>query len=240
MKAFALTDVGKNRVTNQDYVYCRADAVGNLPNVFIVADGMGGHKAGDVASVTAVETVLDSIKVSRKADVISIIDEAVHVANATLYEKSHTNEEWAGMGTTLVFATVYNDMLYVANVGDSRLYLINDEIVQITRDHSYVEEMISIGELDKSEARTHSKKNIITRAIGVEPKTSADFFEVQYEKGNKILMCSDGLSNMVEDKDILRIVNESSDLEDAVRKLIDMANENGGKDNIAVLIAELD
>lgn len=239
MKAFALTDVGKNRVTNQDYVYCSADAVGNLPNIFIVADGMGGHKAGDVASVTAVDTVLKSIKNSKKKDVISIIDEAIFTANETLFQKSNNNEECKGMGTTLVIATAINNTLFVANVGDSRLYLIDSEIRQITRDHSFVEEMVSIGEIDKSEARTHEKKNIITRAIGVEQKTTADYFEVQYSEGAKILMCSDGLTNMVDDKEIFSIVSETKDLKNTVIRLIDRANDNGGKDNIAVLIVEL-
>ncbi len=239
MKAFALTDVGKNRVTNQDYVYCSADAVGNLPNIFIVADGMGGHKAGDVASVTAVDTVLKSIKNSTKKDVISIIDEAIFTANETLFQKSNNNEECKGMGTTLVIATAINNTLFVANVGDSRLYLIDSEIRQITRDHSFVEEMVSIGEIDKSEARTHEKKNIITRAIGVEQKTTADYFEVQYSEGAKILMCSDGLTNMVDDKEIFSIVSETKDLKNTVIRLIDRANDNGGKDNIAVLIVEL-
>lgn len=239
MKAFALTDVGKNRVTNQDYVYCSADAVGNLPNIFIVADGMGGHKAGDVASVTAVDTVLKSIKNSTKKDVISIIDEAIFTANETLFQKSNNNEECKGMGTTLVIATAINNTLFVANVGDSRLYLIDSEIRQITRDHSFVEEMVSIGEIDKSEARTHEKKNIITRAIGVEQKTTADYFEVQYSEGAKILMCSDGLTNMVDDKEIFSIVSETKDLKSTVIRLIDRANDNGGKDNIAVLIVEL-
>ncbi len=238
MKAFAQTDVGRNRETNQDYVYCSQDAVGSLPNVFIVADGMGGHRAGDVASVTAVTSVLDAIKSSTKKDAISVIEEAITTANETLFEKSKNNEEWEGMGTTLVLATVVEDTLYVANVGDSRLYLIDDDIRQITRDHSYVEEMISIGEIDKFEARHHSKKNIITRAIGVESKTTADFFEVQFSKGAKILMCSDGLTNMVEDKDIYNIASNTNS-EEAVHKLISLANENGGKDNIAVLIVEL-
>lgn len=239
MKAFALTDVGKNRVTNQDYVYCKSDAVGNLPNVFIVADGMGGHKAGDIASVTAVDAVLKSIEQSEKTDVISIMEEAVREANKTLYEKSKSNEEWAGMGTTLVLATVMDNTIFVANIGDSRLYLIDDGIHQITRDHSYVEEMVSIGEIDKSEARTHSKKNIITRAIGVEEETHADFFEVQFKKGDKLLMCSDGLTNMIEDNDILSVIAGNNDIESTVHKLIDLANDSGGKDNIAVLIAEL-
>lgn len=239
MKAFALTDVGKNRVTNQDYVYCKSDAVGNLPNIFIVADGMGGHKAGDIASVTAVDAVLKSIEQSQKTDVISIMEEAVREANKTLYEKSKSNEEWAGMGTTLVLATVVDSTIVVANIGDSRLYLIDDGIHQITRDHSYVEEMVSIGEIDKSEARTHSKKNIITRAIGVEEETHADFFEVQFKKGDKLLMCSDGLTNMIEDNDILSVIAGNNDIESTVHKLIDLANDSGGKDNIAVLIAEL-
>lgn len=239
MKAFALTDVGKNRVTNQDYVYCKSDAVGNLLNIFIVADGMGGHKAGDIASVTAVDAVLKSIEQSQKTDVISIMEEAVREANKTLYEKSKSNEEWAGMGTTLVLATVVDSTIFVANIGDSRLYLIDDGIHQITRDHSYVEEMVSIGEIDKSEARTHSKKNIITRAIGVEEETHADFFEVQFKKGDKLLMCSDGLTNMIEDNDILSVIAGNNDIESMVHKLIDLANDSGGKDNIAVLIAEL-
>ena len=238
MKAFALTDVGRNRETNQDYVYCSQNAVGNLPNVFIVADGMGGHKAGDVASVTAVTTVLNTIKASEKKDIISVIEEAISTANETLFEKSKINEEWEGMGTTLVLATVVEDTLYVANVGDSRLYLIDDDIRQITRDHSFVEEMVSIGEINKDEARHHAKKNIITRAIGVESKTTADYFEVQFSKGAKILMCSDGLTNMVEDKDIFETVAQNES-EEAVHKLISLANENGGKDNIAVLIVEL-
>ena len=143
------------------------------------------------------------------------------------------------MGTTMVLATVTEDTIFVANIGDSRLYLIDDGIHQITRDHSYVEEMVSIGEIDKSEARTHSKKNIITRAIGVEEVTHADFFEVQFKDGDKLLMCSDGLTNMIEDNDILSIINGNNDIESTVHKLIDLANDSGGKDNIAVLVAEL-
>ena len=192
-----------------------------------------------MASVTAVDTVLKSIKNFIKKDVISIIDDAIFTANDTLFQKSYNNEECKGMGTTLVIATAINNTLFVANVGDSRLYLIDSEIRQITRDHSFVEEMVSIGEIDKSEARTHEKKNIITRAIGVEQKTTADYFEVQYSEGAKILMCSDGLTNMVDDKEIFSIVSETKDLKNTVIRLIDRANDNGGKDNIAVLIVEL-
>ncbi len=240
MKAFALTDVGRSRTTNQDYVYLSIDAVGALPNLLIVADGMGGHKAGEVASENAVMSVVESVKNSKKKDIVSIIEEAITYANNDLMYLSKSDAKYEGMGTTMVLATIIDDAMYVANIGDSRLYLVNDEIHQITRDHSYVEEMVSIGELDKESARTHEKKNIITRAIGVVKGTEADFFEVQLNSGDMILMCSDGLTNMVDDENIKRIIKSKEEVEDAVHTLIDTANENGGKDNIAVLLAKVE
>ena len=240
MKAFALTDVGQSRTTNQDYVYLSIDAVGALPNLLIVADGMGGHKAGEVASENAVMSVVKSVKKSKKKDVVSIIEEAIACANDELMALSHSDVKYEGMGTTMVLATVVNDFMYVANIGDSRLYLINDDIHQITRDHSYVEEMVSIGELDKESARTHEKKNIITRAIGVVKGTEADFFEVQLSSDDIVLMCSDGLTNMLEDEQIKDIIKDGKEIEDTVHTLIDAANANGGKDNIAVLLAKVE
>ena len=152
-----------------------------------------------------------------------------------------SDEKYKGMGTTIVVATVVENNLYVANVGDSRLYLIDDEIKQITRDHSLVQEMVSIGELDKESAKTHSRKNVITRAVGVEKKLMADFFEVEVKENTKILLCSDGLSNMVDDSELKAIIKEctSETLETTVHKLIDAANGNGGLDNIAVVLAEV-
>jgi len=240
MKAFALTDVGQSRTTNQDYVYLSIDAVGALPNLLIVADGMGGHKAGEVASENAVMTVVKSVTSSKQKDIVSIIQEAITCANDELIKLSQSDAKYEGMGTTMVLATIVEDSMYVANIGDSRLYLVNDEIHQITRDHSYVEEMVSIGELDKESARTHEKKNIITRAIGVVKGTEADFFEVQLSDGDYILMCSDGLTNMVNDEQIKTILKSDGEVEDMVHTLIDVANENGGKDNIAVLLAKVE
>lgn len=242
MRAYALTNVGVRRNTNQDYVYFSEENVGNLPNILIVADGMGGHKAGEVASEQAVGAVLQSIKENDNTDKISLIEEAICMANDKVLELATSDEKFKGMGTTLVVATLENDVLYVANVGDSRLYLIDDDgIRQITRDHSLVQEMVSIGELDKESAKNHSRKNVITRAIGVERKIMADFFEVEVKKKTKILLCSDGLTNMVEDSQISKIIAECADkeLEDTVHKLIDAANENGGLDNIAVVLAEV-
>lgn len=240
MKAFALTDVGQSRTTNQDYVYLSKDAVGALPNLLIVADGMGGHKAGEVASERAVLSVVESVKRSDKKDLVSIIEEAIAYANTELMKLSSSDIKFEGMGTTMVLATIEGDNMYVANVGDSRLYLIDDEIHQITRDHSFVEAMVSLGELDKESARNHSQKNIITRAIGVAPDTTADYFEVQLKSGNIVLMCSDGLTNMVDDIQIKNIIGTGEHIEDIVHTLIDTANSNGGKDNIAVLLAKID
>ncbi|MCI5602254.1 MAG: Stp1/IreP family PP2C-type Ser/Thr phosphatase [Lachnospiraceae bacterium] len=240
MKAFAKTDIGAKRQTNQDYIFCSMQPVGSLPNLFIVADGMGGHKAGDLASRYTVEKFLDSVRGSEAENPISIIEEAVRYANLALMDKAKESIDYEGMGTTLVVATFIDKSLYIANVGDSRLYIVNNEIQQITRDHSLVEEMINLGEIDRKNARTHEKKNIITRAIGVDSEVVADFFEVEYSKGDIILMCSDGLSNMIEDEDMKIIINEGNDLSEIANKLIEVANNNGGKDNISVVLVEPD
>lgn len=239
MKAFGMTDIGKIRKTNQDYLFISEDAVGNLPNIYIVADGMGGHKAGEVASKGAVDSMLHALETTLLKDPVSIMEEAVTSANSKVFHMSRDNPEFEGMGTTLVVATVYEKYFYVANIGDSRLYIIGDEIHQITRDHSYVEEMVSRGEIDKDSARTHAKKNVITRAVGVETGTYADYFQVKYKKGDKILMCSDGLSNMIGDEDLKAIVKKDISVEQIVNELVYTANYNGGADNITAIVVEL-
>ena len=240
MKAYAKTDIGARRQTNQDFVFCSMQPVGSLPNLFIVADGMGGHKAGDLASRYTVEEFLETVRNSEADNPITIIEEAVAKSNLLLIKKSKESIDYEGMGTTLVVSTIIGRSIYIAYVGDSRLYLVNNEIQQITRDHSLVEEMISLGEIDRKNARTHEKKNIITRAIGVDSEVVADFFEVDYVDGDIILMCSDGLSNMIEDEDIKLIINQGTDLSEITDKLIDEANKNGGKDNISVVLVEPD
>ena len=240
MKAYAKTDIGAMRKTNQDYIFCSMKPVGSLPNLFIVAEGMGGHKAGDLASRYTVEEFLNVVEASESENPISIIEEAVRKSNIALINKSKESIDYEGMGTTLVVATFIRNSLYIANVGDSRLYCINNDIQQITRDHSLVEEMINLGELDRKNARTHENKNIITRAVGVDSEVVADFFEVDYSKDDIILMCSDGLSNMIDDEDIKRIINESTDLEAACNMLIETANANGGRDNISVILIDPD
>ena len=238
MKTYSITDIGKRRSANQDFVYASDQPVGNLSNMLIVADGMGGHNAGDLASRYTVESMVDYIEKAVEKRPIPLLAEAIHHANELVVEKAKSDKALEGMGTTDVAATVQENYLYVANVGDSRLYLIDQEIEQITRDHSLVEEMIRVGELQRKDAKSHPDRNIITRAVGVRTPVKIDFFDIKLEPGDVILLCSDGLTNMVEDEDILRIVKKSSSLKEAAQRLVTEANKNGGKDNISVVLAE--
>ena len=229
MKTFSITDIGQKRSSNQDYVFSSEQPIGNLPNLFIVADGMGGHKAGDYASRYTVETLEKLIRESILSEPAAIIESAVKQANTMLLEEANNHEEMKGMGTTLVICTIHDNVLTVANVGDSRLYVVNQEIRQITKDHSLVEEMVRMGEMDKETARNHRDKNIITRAIGAVP-------EVDLDPEDEILMCTDGLTNMVEDADIRNIMLSQRDIAEQAERLVKTANENGGKDNITVIV----
>ena len=236
MKTFSITDTGVTREMNQDYYFATDTNLGNLPNLFIVADGMGGHKAGDYASRHTIERVVASISRNSSEEPVTIIQEAISKANELLVAESNEDETKCGMGTTLVIATLVGDKLIVANVGDSRLYVISDMVRQITRDHSLVDEMVRLGELNPSEARSHPDKNIITRAIGAQKDVKADFFEVELAKDDYVLMCTDGLTNMVRDEEILDIVRSEKEPEAIAHKLVRMANNNGGRDNITVTI----
>lgn len=238
LKTFSITDIGKKRQLNQDYVYTSEKPVGNLPNLFIVADGMGGHNAGDYASKYTVETIVKEIAQSRQTNSIRIIKNAIEIANEHIRQRAEEDVKLYGMGTTLVVATCIGNHLEVANVGDSRLYVIDDRITQITRDHSLVEEMIRMGGIDRTAARVHPDKNIITRAIGATPVVKVDFFTVDLKKGDLVLMCSDGLTNMLEDEEIRTILNGQRDIVEKAEALVKAANNNGGKDNIAVVLIE--
>ena len=236
MDIYALTDVGCVRSINQDYVFATKDKVGKLPNLFIVADGMGGHKAGDFASKYTVETFTDLVRKENREGPISIIQEGIKTVNKMLLSKANESEDYEGMGTTLVIATLIKNSLYIANVGDSRLYILSDELSQITRDHSYVEEMVDIGEMNRDDDIYKSKKNIITRAIGAGPEVMADFFEIRIKPGDIILMCSDGLTGMVSDDKIKAILELDISIKEKCEMLIKTANDNGGKDNVGVVL----
>lgn len=238
LKTYSMTDIGRKRKLNQDTVYSCEHPLGNLNNLFIVCDGMGGHKAGDYASAYTVKAIEREVEVCEDKSPIKILREAITVANTEIYEKASSEPDFAGMGTTCVAATVADDVLYVANVGDSRLYLIDKAITQVTKDHSLVAELVRKGSLDENQAKSHPDRNIITRAIGASPSVEIDFFEVELNPSDVILMCTDGLTNMVDDDEILRIVRTSVDVPDMAENLIKMANHNGGKDNIGVVIIE--
>ena len=238
LKSYAITDIGRRRKLNQDFIYFSETPVGNLPNVFIVADGMGGHNAGELASRYTVETIVEEITASFEKNPVIILGKAIEKANANTRRKASEDRALFGMGTTVVIATCIGRYLEVANVGDSRLYLINDDIEQITVDHSLVEEMIRMGGIDRESARNHPDKNIITRAIGARDTVEADFFNLELQAGDTILLCSDGLTNMVKDEEIQQIIKNGNSLKERAEALVQAANNNGGKDNISVIIIE--
>ena len=229
MKLYAKTDVGRKREINQDYVYVTDKPIGPFPNLLVVADGMGGHKAGDFASKYTVKVLREELESTSLDKPEEILRNVVTKANHELIRAAHTDVKLEGMGTTLVAGTVIGNTLYFANVGDSRLYLINDKIRQLSKDHSLVEEMVRLGGIKAEEAKNHPDKNIITRAIGVKEDVEADIYEYRLKKGDIILMCTDGLSN---------IVKGARDIVEAVLMLIEKANSNGGRDNIGVVMAE--
>lgn len=240
LKTFSVTDIGRKRRINQDFVYSSEQPVGNLPNLFVVADGMGGHNAGDYASRITVETIVERAADSAETDPIRILDDAIQYANARIRRLAESSSLLEGMGTTVVAAVCGERRLCVANVGDSRLYIVNrGGIRQITRDHSWVEEMVRRGGIAREDARNHPDKNIITRAVGAEDTVKADFFTIQLEAGDCVLMCTDGLTNMLEDEEIRMILDGARDIVEGAEELVKTANKNGGKDNISVILIEL-
>lgn len=238
MHSFGDTHIGQKRSINQDYIFFSDEPVGNLPNLYIVADGMGGHRAGDKASSYAVEEFVKRVRTSEKDHPLLLMRDTIEHVNEDLYHLACSTPDYTGMGTTFVAATVIEDMIYIMNIGDSRLYGLSDHLAQITFDHSLVEELVRSGQLTKEEARNHPQKNVITRALGVDTKVKVDFFEIELEEVNSIMLCSDGLTNMVNDKTIEYVLKNAKTLEKAVEVLIGLANDNGGHDNISVVIAK--
>ncbi len=237
MTSYALTDVGMKRSVNQDAFFISDEVIGALPNLYIVADGMGGELAGDYASNKCVEIVTEEIKKTNEKEPVKILEQAIQTANKLLYYEAISDAKKKGMGTTFVAATIVDGHLYVANVGDSRLYVANStKLTQITKDHSVVAELVRTGELDEDDARTDQRKNMITRAIGAEDSVVVDYFDVKLRGTEKILLCSDGLTNMVEDKDIYKVLKSSDTIENKATRLVELANNNGGKDNISAVV----
>lgn len=238
MISYGKTDIGMVRSMNQDSIFFSDKSVGNLPNLYIVADGMGGHQAGDYASAHAVSWFVDYVKECRYMNPITILKTGITKVNDMLLDMASKYSELKGMGTTFVVAVLLPDKMYVANIGDSRLYVMGEQPRQITLDHSLVEELIRTGQLDRRKVRFHPEKNIITRALGTGNEAIPDFFEIVLEEHEKVLLCSDGLTNMVEDDEIRDIVMQKTFVDKICDQLIERANYYGGKDNIGVVVIE--
>lgn len=243
MRACGFTDVGKVREVNQDS-FAAIDLIG----LYVVADGMGGHAAGEKASLSAVTTAIeifsaydfDTKKLSGSEVVLGIeevIKIALKEANNRIIQASISSIHLQGMGTTEVIAVYYNSRLFMGHVGDSRGYIVKpDEIRQLTRDHSVVQDLKDQGLITEEEARVHPYRNVITRCLGMQADIDVDTFSLPLDTGDKIIMCTDGLTNLVSNEEIKELVTSTDDLDYVCKKLVSMANERGGHDNITVVL----
>ena len=241
MRYSALTDLGLVRSNNEDSLYAGDSRVGRLDNLFIVADGMGGHVGGEYASAFVVSKIPDLLEKRQKEE--SISDTLLTVTDRTnkaLYQISRNDKRLQGMGSTLVMTTVMGGEAHVINVGDSRLYRFDGQLAQITRDHSLVDEMVAKGRLTKDDPFYDAHKNVITRAMGIGAYVEPDYFCVPLQKGDRLLLCSDGLSGMVGDAVIADVLAGEPDTAAAAEKLMELAKEAGGKDNITVILIDPD
>lgn len=241
MNVIAFTDIGLVREKNQDTYFLSEDL--NFP-LFIIADGMGGHKSGEIASNDAVEIIKnifsqEKSELINNENIIDIIEKSFHYANSNIYKKSLEVTTYRGMGTTVSLAYIFEDNIIIGHAGDSRIYKIEgNNMVQITEDHSLVNELIKSGKITKEEAKTHPQKNIITRAVGTSIDIDIDIKCIKYKEKDKLLLCTDGLFNMIDEDEIEKIIKESSSMSIAAEKLITTANENGGLDNITIILIE--
>lgn len=243
MNVWTITDTGVVRQQNQDA--CRVEVLSPERALLVVCDGMGGARAGNVASDLAVNAFCDAVlerlgDPEYSGDAGGMLKEAVEIANRVVCHRADTDPDCLGMGTTLVAALVTGGTCYVVNVGDSRAYAVSaDGIRRVTRDHSLVEDLIERGEITREQARTHPQKNLITRALGAGEQTKADLFEEPAVPGAYLLLCSDGLSNMVADQEILYEVIHGGQPEDCCRRLLDTALSRGAPDNVTAILLQM-
>ena len=240
MQAWGLTDPGMVRSQNQDHY--AIVKLGRDQLLAIICDGMGGARSGNIASQMAVEVFVEEVKRTTRANmkpdrIDNMLEQALEMANEAVYEQSQLSEEYRGMGTTLVAAFFQKDQLTVANVGDSRAYLFNkDGVKSITTDHSLVELMVQRGEITREAAKFHPGKNLITRAVGTEAKVSCDLYHLKLNKGDSVLLCSDGLSNVMSDQEIVFEVIHGVNKNDCCQRLMNIANYRGSPDNVTVAL----
>jgi len=243
MKCFGITHRGAVRQENQDMFRVFAPE-GREILAAVLCDGMGGEKAGSTASTIAADTFMSHAansldERSKPADMHMILTEAANYANIKVYDRAFSDFSCMGMGSTLVGLLVNGKKACVVNVGDSRAYLLTKRSVeQITRDHSLVEDMVSRGKITRAEAQNHPKKNIITRAVGVEASVTSDLFDVRFTPGSRIILCSDGLSNLVSGEEMLIVSNNHADVQEVCEALLELALKRGAPDNVTAFIAE--
>ena len=235
------SNVGCKRELNEDN-FCALTLSEGAAYCFAVADGMGGHNAGETASKIAIDVICGEIPFTDPFSDKSVKECFYRIydrANRSIRERASESEDYSGMGTTAVTCLINSKgMLYVANVGDSRAYLVKDgSIYQITKDHSYVEYLVSCGMIQKEDARTHPDKNIITKALGKDKECIPDIFELQMEKDDKLILCTDGLSNMIDENVIRDMASEDRTAEDICHSLVGEALKMGGSDNITAVVA---
>lgn len=237
MKIYSKIDKGIVRNSNQDAYF--AGEISQEVTFAVVCDGMGGAKAGNVASTAAVKSISEYIANSYRSnmsldDITKMLRNAIISANIEIYDMAAQNEQLQGMGTTVVAAVVRNGNVVVANVGDSRVYLVDDNITQLTTDHSIVQTLIESGKITAEDAKVHPRKNVITRALGAESDVAVDIAEYNLSENNTLLLCTDGLTNFVSEEDILKTFKEN-DISVVSEKLVELANEGGGGDNITAV-----
>jgi serine/threonine protein phosphatase PrpC len=240
----ALTDVGQVRDHNEDALRYHQprerEVLAQKGRLYLVADGMGGHVAGEVASQCVVRTVLASYYESHTQAVRQALGEAIQQANADLYGDTSGEESRRKMATTLVGAVVLGRQLQVANIGDSRAYLLRgDAIRQLTEDHSFVTELIKRGRISEEEAASHPQRNVVTRALGTKPTVEADFYEETIQPGDTVILCTDGLWGEVSEEEMVQMANRSPHPQEVASELVALANQRGGPDNITVIILQI-
>lgn len=234
------SDRGRNRERNED-----ACAVIARQRLFIVADGVGGNNAGEIASKTAVDTCAEFLSINHLAgvsekDIGDLFDTCLSRANDSVVEAGRARPQNRGMATTLVMCHIREDKAFFANVGDSRAYLYADgQLLQITEDHSYVNALIRMGVLTEEEAKHHKRGHVITKAIGAEPTVEGDQYDVEIREGDILLLCTDGLYGELSKEEIIEIMQDDSDMQELTERLVDRANENGGRDNITAVTVKI-
>ncbi len=242
MNGFGITDTGLVRKNNEDAIFVSNRSVGPLPNLYIIADGMGGHNAGEIASNNCIAAFCDYVQALEQdeTEILDVLMAGVHAANQKVYHMSVENPDLSGMGCTLSLCVMSGGKLYMAHVGDSRVYVAHDhKLRQVSHDHTFVNEMVKAGEMTAEQAKTDPRRNLITRAVGTEEDVRPDSLVIDIFPGDTVLLCSDGLSNYISDEELLAGIQSENSLESKCETFVEYAKQKGGNDNISVILVSV-